>query len=201
MDSHELLSTVSPNELLLGIADDGLPLKINLAEISQPIFVIAQPESQTHKLLTLAALSCRQGSPSRLLTVVTQNPLAWKDEKPHFATNPSFVGHRITQIIEDTNNNHLLIIEGLEHCGSMPKKAQEQLNHLLKNSHKYPHIQILATINPNKVIGEGIKKIASLRGQLIFGQIRDNNQLLPNEFLADKTGENGGCLKFSLPAA
>jgi len=204
MKCSELLGQVNPGELVLGVAEDGLPVKLDLKEAFSPVFVIAQPESQTHELLMLAVASCRKSSPDWQLTVVTEDPKAWQEIGPDFVTTPD--DPRLTEyfngMISQPDARHLLIIEGLEHSGQMPNETKLIIHSLLQNRPKDGNIQILASIDPEAIPG-GIDPLITeyLNGQLIWGitkTTKDNN-LQPDEFLAAGLGQYGQALRFSLP--
>jgi len=203
MKCSELLGQVNPGELVLGVAEDGLPVKLDLKEAFSPVFVIAQPESQTHELLMLAVASCRKSSPDWQLTVVTEDPKAWQEIGPDLVTTPidPRLTERFAEMISQPDARHLLIIEGLEHSGQMPNETKLIIHSLLQNRPKDGNIQILASIDPDK-IHDLIKLITTYDyGLLICGRTKttEANNLQPKEFLIPGSGPDGQSLRFSLP--
>ena len=204
MKCSELLGQVNPGELVLGVAEDGLPVKLDLKEALGPVFVIAQAESKTHELLMLTASSLQKSSPDYNIVVVTKNPETWQEINPDFVTTPD--DPRLTEyfngMISQPDTRRLLIVEGLEHSGQMPNETKLIIHSLLQNRPKDGNIQILASIDPEAIPG-GINPLITeyLNGQLIWGitkTTKDNN-LQPDEFLAAGLGQYGQALRFSLP--
>lgn len=203
MKSSELLAQISPGELLLGVTEDGLPVKLNIEKGIGPIYVIAGSESKTHDLLILAATSCRQSSPNWQLTVVTEKPSAWQKISLDFVTTPGDprLTERFNKMINQTDARHLLIVEGLEYGDQMPTVAQTYLNALRKNDNNDGVCQLITSVNPDKIPG-GIDQLLTTYygGQLIFGKasIGGVREFRPNEFSAAGMN-NGQPLKFFLP--
>jgi len=203
MKCSELLGQVNPGELVLGVAEDGLPVKLDLKEAFSPVFVIAQAESKTHELLMLTASSLQKSSPDYNIVVVTKNPETWQEINPDFVTTPD--DPRLTEyfngMISQPDTRRLLIVEGLEHSGQMPDEAKSTIYALLQNRPKDGNIQILASIDPDK-IHDLIKLITTYDyGLLICGRTKttEANNLQPKEFLIPGSGPDGQSLRFSLP--
>lgn len=214
--------TLPSRSLLIGVADDGKPLALNLLDPNPgAILVVGDPGcGKTDFLRILARSAALTQRPTRLkFAVITPRPGDWMNWKalPHCAgVLPSQDAAGISRIVndladwvqtDDRSQSRLLLIEDLDALRGS-QQATDTLTWLIREGAQ-SGAWVIATLSTptylEMVLGGGINPF----GTLVLGRIADPNtaqviaygapasQLLSGEFC--KPSKYGGWRSFWLP--
>lgn len=172
--------------LFLGIADDALPILLNLHDpVPGPLLVAADEGGGKTAFLQLVARGIAElhEPGDTQFGVITATPEEWKgfDEFPHcagiFSTHHKFASDFTLSLAEwahanKSNQSVVLLLDGLENIKRLSRDAQDSLRWLLLRG-PARHVWPILSVNSQKAFEVNTVPILDLFRTRIYGRIKD----------------------------